>query len=567
MNLTKKALLFLFVFLCRPYQAPCQIPPARESTIGANTISGNFDTTAYFFHNLDFKDYNGQSPASIAESDDLTINAFSLVNLLWQVRLSGYTAFFMEVFFLQQWGANSSAYLDPAPTPAKPRTPVFPQLYGTVRFAGDPASLTLFMGKKLHTTGFSQKTTQRNTIFSASQQNFYYPGNDQTQPGDRLWQADYVFYQPVEGIFLEYFHPERGRLEALFSVQSNVPQEYNGFGGGAFAEDSREAERTGSNYRGDLPVVRTGLLYQSPRLKKQTARLEQELEQVIDKNIESGFLFYLYLTRYGAVRGGRERASQTPNHADEDYILVSGGRAYYRFQRFSGEAQAAASDGVDRKLPNYEGYSRDALASGAMGGVTLSMDYQLKRRNNSVMQTNLPANFPPNLQAMAQIELFYFEGITFDDYGNLTSTGFTGFGGEQAGGYLMTNIAGFYPAAFGQNNGIYHSSRFHHHASGISFGHFRNILTINPLSLGLALGLDIWVVYDQSVNDTRGAVSFDGKPQNRSGEKIGEEADLSLLYRRKWHSFYLVAAVFRPGDFYPESDLFTGLFLGSRLLF
>lgn len=281
---------------------------------------------------------------------------------------------------------------------------------------------------------------------------------------------------------------------------------------------------------------------------------------------------YAMFARVGATgkndgsQGGNENTSAgaTGNHADNDWLALTGISAYARVSALSFLFEAGLSFGKDRKGPgvpdvDFSGYMLHASA---------------------VLKTGDLASFGA--------AVIYASGAETDADGNYKNYGYVSFKADKIGGYLFRDYYGVYPYGILSTSGIQidpsESSKRSPMAGFMLRGSIDNLdlATFSKGKNGLDIDVEYWMYFDTSTSDanfsstTLAADKFD---QKRFGEFLGWELDLRIAW--SIDSDVLTIGVetgfFVPGEFFAwpvanarapfGNDTFWGVTVFSALKF
>lgn len=502
------------------------------------TLNLDIAAQSYLYDNFDLQSTRPQNSQNWGQdpltelSDDTTGGAYlySQLTLALQAR-PGLTAI-LQPALLRYWGQNRQAYTEPAPIDHNHR---YAATLGALAVSHTFSPFTLTWGRQPHSLAFTQP------------------------PLSGAKEADYFFYATIEGWRLDYYNPSLGLISALASIRSAPPGNLIPYAAQEadtidmppqiFAEEGeeRQTERQeelstplGYNYRGDLPLITAGLSYEAP-------------QTLLGKSAYQSLAF-VYLSRYGATLGGRERASQNPNRPDRDYHILAGAKLRYTRGPLQALLQTAASDGIDRKLPTNSGYSRDILTRGEMAALSLAYSLTPKAALGYTIHTEIAAT--------------YIEGPSFDNYGNMTSSGFTSISPQSAGGALLRGVADLKPCAYGAPTAIYVSPQFSNFASGANFLYYG----FSYRGEVFEAAFEAWLFFDNSQNhyqnsldrEPGGPIITEPSANLLSKKMVGNEFNLSFAMRAPSIRYLVTLAAFLPGEYLsPLKDPFTGIFFGT----
>lgn len=375
--------------------------------------------------------------------------------------------------------------------------------------------------------------------------------------GIRGLPRDYIFDDYLDAVTLQLNHHKLGRLRILAADFLQM-----GSDAADMADDvsfiSNDREKV-DNFDGDVNVFRSGLVYEAPDIKISS---KQRFE----------IKTYGFYARYGAVDGTGDNLSSggtAGNDADSDYSVLGGARFIYHSNFTDIFLDTAGSTGIDRRLPDAAGNSRDINTDGfaaGFGAVITAADINVVKR--------MFRNFNFKLQ----LDGFYADGPEYDSNGNRTSHGFTSFKGKQIGGILLNRYRGVHPSAYTDDDGFDSDEHAYNRKSGTLLAH-GGLYTTFYKKYGIRF--DYWYLKDSgsSTHPAPGSASSSAvSAQQRLGREIGHEINLAFTYApEQYWSLYAIGGIFLPGDFYATAgtntsepagtDNFAGFLIGSKLVF
>ena len=488
-----------------------------------------FITEAGFFNNADLRNLNELNSTAIDQTDDKLSLALSRFYINLYFPISNSLFFRIDLFKNGFWGNDN---LSGSSTN---------NLSSSTTIGADPFYFgELFLEKII----FSLKNSQLS--IKLGRQFFTIGGTPILQ--------DYMFSDYLDAITFQYNHKIIGNFKVIaidiFQMGSNTIDQIN-----YLRYLSNDNSRM-NNFNGDVNVVRTGFVYESPNLLN--------FSETITKGGLQNRLYSFY-ARYGATdNGGANRTNNgsTGNFSDNDWSFMAGDRITYYGSLIDIYLDFAVSTGIDRRLPTASNSSHDINND----GFALNLGTQLKA---------LIIN--DNYKLSSSIQVFYSMGPRYDDKGNQISHGFVSFKSNQVGGLLLNRYWGMHPSAYTANNGIESSPHDYERKSGTMFiqANLNNQLGDNWNFI-----FDIWYFMDTATTafDTSNALGKIEQVQQRLTKPLGMEIDftINLQTSEEW-SIFLTSAVFIPSNFYQTpgitdaspygTDSFWGLQIGSKLVF
>jgi len=288
---------------------------------------------------------------------------------------------------------------------------------------------------------------------------------------------------------------------------------------------------------------------------------------------------YAMFSRIGATgksdgsQGGNEQTSAgaTGNHADNDWILMTGLSAYARFDSFSAAVEFGYSMGKDRKGP-------DLPAAVDFSGIMVhaSVAYAIG-----------------DLFSVTAAGIFS-SGAKTDEEGNYINYGYVSFKADKVGGFLFRDYYGVYPYGILGTRGISVEPTEAARRSPVAAGMFRASLdSLNPITFqkdrnGLDIDVEFWAYVDTSKsgidfddpdNNLLPTLAADMFDQKRFGNFMGWELDVTIAWsvNNDLLTIGVDLGMFVPGKFYAfpvanirspfGNDKFYGLTVFSALRF
>ena len=301
------------------------------------------------------------------------------------------------------------------------------------------------------------------------------------------------------------------------------------------------------NFQGDALSFRSGIIYQTPDIFKNTKPLKWYW------NLSTLF------TRYGPVITGIDRADGTGKYSDNDYIFHYGLTTYLKWINFSVLLESCLSNGVDRKLPDLFGNSMDISANGLFLRTGIFWD--------------IPAKSPA--RHILELNVMYSEGPVMNTTGTIANYGFTAPGLQDFGGFLLNHVWGFKPYSMSLNNGVVHnrSNGYYHSSGAISVN-----LAYKVLFQTLGLYFQSRFLFDSAIYNEKLNIFTDKTIfPNFQSRYIGNENIISVIIKMNTMiQWFFSAEIFIPGEsflyvkngiFSDKDDSFYGFIGGLKIIF
>jgi hypothetical protein len=355
---------------------------------------------------------------------------------------------------------------------------------------------------------------------------------------------DYFMSDLVDGLVLDLNMKAGGRLRVLaVDIIGTIarPDEVNFL-------SRQNTTSSDLNFRGDNYTVRTGLVYELG-----------ELVEGLDARA-FGFFADVGAGRPGATGSDRVYGGQLGNFSDNDYTWMAGLRSGYTYEsdslKVGGYAEFARSGGIDRKDRTIGLF--DVVTEG--NGIGAGVDAQIK---SGTLVVDIGGGF------------FRADGPQYaSSNGMLFNHGFVSFKGNQVGGLLLDDTAGWHPSAYvGSYRGVENTPQEQERKAGTQVISGRLGVGVKD-TMQVELGLWHLVSTGQTrINEDNidqiarelpyGFSQADLEAQTRLGKTLGTELDLGVTYlaSEALHIF-AVGAVMLPGDYYAQEISRTG---GSAL--
>jgi hypothetical protein len=479
-------------------------PAERDGFLTDIRIGAYFNNYLYKYNNGDLRATDNTSIQTVEITDDNIFIGYLELGAKLEADLLNGIQFFLDVYRVGYWGNDSPEYVTPSPI-------YFRELYFTAPVFD---FLTASVGRFRYAM-YSEDRLHNNYVLT-----------------DLI---DAVLLQADMGMFGVDF------IVDLFSMNSPIDSVYE-----LRAPRHRNTTRY---FDGDVNIIRFSLI--------------PNITPIEDENMRINVKPYAMFSRIGAVgkadgtMGGHEQtiAGSTGNHADNDWLFMTGLTTYAQIEDFSAYLEFGYAMGKDRKGPGIP----DVDFSGIM--IHGSLAYNIKDL------------FSVTLAGL------YTSGAKTDADGNYTNYGYVSFKADKIGGFLFRDYYGMYPYSILDSRGISveptDAARRSPMAGVMLRGGFHGA---KPLDINF----EFWTYFDTSTSGadfnshTLAADKFD---QRRFGEFMGWELNLKFAWtvNNDMLKIGVDTGVFVPGKFYSfpvasimapfGNDTFYGISVFSSLRF
>lgn len=264
-------------------------------------------------------------------------------------------------------------------------------------------------------------------------------------------------------------------------------------------------------------------------------------EEALPKGMDPRLYGYYATVRGNGGGSDHSLNGQLGNFSDNDWAAMFGGRFAYHvnlklFEELTVYTDFAYSTGKDLK--------EEAEPPADWTGTGWGLGVLLKMKGK--------------IAPIVDVGVFSFSGPEYDNQGNLVNHGFVSFKGDEVGGLLLKRYWGVHPSGYVDDDGIDTTPFDANRKSGLFMMHFGVGVEINTK---YQVMLDIWMLTDNGSSkvDFKNVAEINNRfrsnaeisAQERLGKSMGQEINLTFEYNPdKLLKFFVVSAIFFPGDFY-----------------
>ena len=218
--------------------------------------------------------------------------------------------------------------------------------------------------------------------------------------------------------------------------------------------------------------------------------------------MKPGFIF----THMGGAGNGSDRSQQgnTGSRTDNDYYTLTILDNKIVFNPATIYLNIAMSRGIDRKLPEFQGHSKDKLING----------HAFKSGFNFLL-------VPLNTHFSLQSETSFF----YSNHGNIFNYGFTSLEKINSGGFLLSQCWNYSPSPYLTGDNIENRREYRNHSSGTMILHNNLSFFLKP---GILINIENWHLWNSPENSNYADIKNNFYKINKK-QYFGSEFNLSFF--------------------------------------